>query len=36
VGEWIREDEEKLEEARYSLENLNRKIDDAEQRLQDT
>lgn len=32
-GEWIREDEEKLEDARHSLEELKRKIEDAEERL---
>ncbi len=36
VGGWIREDEDKLEEARESLANLNRKIEDAGQRLQDS
>jgi len=34
VGEWIREDEEKLEDARHSLEELKRKIEDAGERLQ--
>lgn len=33
VGEWIREDEEKLEDARHSLEELRRKIEDAEERM---
>lgn len=33
VGEWIREDEEKLEDARHSLEELNGKIKSAEDRL---
>ena len=33
VGEWIREDEEKLEDARHSLEELKRKIEDAGERL---
>lgn len=34
VGEWIREGEEKLEDARQSLGELNRKIEDAERHLQ--
>jgi len=33
VSEWIREDEEKLEDVRHSLEELERKIEDAGERL---
>jgi len=36
VGEWIREDEEKIEDARHSLEELKRKIEDAEERLRNS